>query len=451
MKFFDRNLYTRLLIWKKKQTRKPLIIRGARQVGKTTLIRQFSKEFRFFIPLNLERPEDARRFGEHKNSKDTIEQLFFEHNLNPADKETLLFIDEVQALPFVIKQVRYFQEDFPDLHIVLAGSLLEFALRQIPSFPVGRVEELVLHPLSFDEFLLAIGESAVHREYQNIPFSDFAYEKTTKLFQTYTVIGGMPEIVSEYAERLSLAGIRDIYASIWESYKSDFITYAGNLSQVNLMRYVINTAPYVRDRIVFNNFGGSEYRSREVSEVFRMLDLARIIYLVYPATSSEMPQIPNTSRRPRMQFLDTGLLNYASGIQTELMKMEDLSAYFKSFIYQHIATQELISIESSHHYRPVFWVKENAKMTSEIDLTFNWNNFLIPIEVKSGAKGRLKSLHEFMISAPHKLSIRLLNNKFSTESCITRTNNEFTLINLPVFLTSKIPQYLDYVSDDLMI
>jgi predicted AAA+ superfamily ATPase len=441
---FRRLLEFKLLLWKNKENRKPLILRGARQVGKTTLVDHFSKNFHNYIKLNMERPEDSKYFDSGKSSKQTIEQIFFEKELTLTDGETLLFIDEIQELPFLIKQLRYFHEDYPDLHLIVAGSLLEFELHGVDSYPVGRVEELCIHPLNFEEFLMALGEDSALKQFNHVPLNEFAFDKLNELFKTYTIIGGMPEVVRHYVTNRSMVGLNEVYSSIWDTYKSDILKYAKNRPQAQILSHIIQTAPLMKDRVVFNNFGGSDYKSREVGEALRSLDIARIIFLVYPTTETSVPFGSNLERRPRLQLLDTGLLNYASNLQIELLEMRDLSSYYRGFIANHVATQEMMALHTNHFYRPLFWVREKANSNAELDLTYQWKNTLIPIEVKSGNKGSLKSMNEFMQQSTNTVGVRLLNNYTKKEIIALNNGKNYTLINLPLFLISKIDLYLEY-------
>jgi uncharacterized protein len=442
---FSRKIEVALSNWKGKTNRKPLILRGARQVGKSTLIKKLGSSYRHFISLNLEKSNDKKYFAHERDVKEIWQQLIFEKNIPNDPQNTLLFIDEIQEIPSVIKQLRYFYEDMPELHVVAAGSLLEFALGDIKSFPVGRIEEMNLHPLDFEEFLLAIGESAALKQLQNIPINDFAYDKLFQLFKTYLILGGMPEVIKTYVEsNFDMSGLKAIYASIWDTYKSDVIKYAKNATEANVMRHIIASAPYVRDRINFANFGSSNYRSREVGEAFRALDLAKIIYLIYPTTQTEPPQIADLTRKPRLQFLDTGLMNYASDIQAELLPLEDLNDYYKGFVVNHCVTQELIANSKNASNRPLFWVREKVNASAEVDLTYKWGNLLLPIEVKSGLKGSLRSLHEYMDITPHDLAIRFLGNRLSLEKTETRNGKSFKLLNLPYFAVSQLDKYIDW-------
>lgn len=445
---FTRNVEQILKKWQTDTNRKPLILRGARQVGKSTLVNKLSMTYKYYVLLNLEKPNDKKFFDKEKDVTEIWNQILFEKNIPNDLENTLLFIDEIQEIPHVIKQLRYFYEDLPQLHVIVAGSLLEFALSDVTSFPVGRVNEMTLHPMNFEEFLLASNEIASLEQLKIIPMNEFAFDKLFKLFNTYLIIGGMPEVVKQYVtSKFSLAGLQNIYASIWETYKSDIVKYAKNSVEARVLRFILETAPYARDRISFAGFGGSNYKSREVGEAFRALDLAKIIYLIYPTTQTSPPQLIDMSRKPRLQFLDTGLMNYASEIQSELLLLEDLNDYYRGFVVNHGVTQELISALNNTFFKPQFWVRENANSNAEVDLTYKWKNLLIPIEIKSGAKGSLKSLHEFIDVAPHNFAIRLLGNKISLEKSKTRKGKIFTLLNLPYFTISQIDKYIDWAME----
>jgi len=442
---FSRIIEQNLKEWKNSINRKPLILRGARQVGKSTLIQKLGTTYTYFVSLNLEKPKERRFFEKERDILEIWNQILFEKNIPNDPENTLLFIDEIQEIPHVIKQLRYFYEDLPKLNVVVAGSLLEFSLGDISSFPVGRVTEMTLHPMNFEEFLLASNETLALEQLKIVPMNDFAFDKLLKLFNTFLIIGGMPEVVKQYVtSNFSMAGLQTIYASIWNAYKSDIIKYAKNNNEAKILRFIVETAPHTRDRISFAGFGGSNYKSREVGEAFRALDLAKIIYLIYPTTQTTPPQLSDVTRKPRLQFLDTGLMNYASEIQSELLLLNDLNDYYRGFVVNHGITQELISYRNNTFFKPLFWVRENTNSNAEVDLTYKWKQFLLPIEIKSGAKGSLKSLHEFIDMAPHDFAIRFLGNKVKIEKSQTRKGKTFTLLNLPYFTISEIDKYVEW-------
>ncbi len=205
-------------------------------------------------------------------------------------KNTLLFIDEIQESPKAIGLLRYFAEDLPELHVISAGSLLEFSINQVKSFPVGRIQYLNLFPLNFREFLMALGKNAALNALDNIPVSSTSHDVLIDYFHKYAIIGGMPEIVKKYVETGNYIGLNSIYEGIWTTYKNDVRKYAKNSTEERVITHIINTAfNFLDQRITFQNFGNSNYRSREVGEAFRCLDDARVIQLVYPTAEVTFP------------------------------------------------------------------------------------------------------------------------------------------------------------------
>ena len=441
---YRRKLYKQLLEWKNSNNRKPLIIRGARQVGKSTLVRDFGKEFRYFIEINLEKSQDKKLFERLDNASDIINAIFLSKGIPFTEEPTLIFIDEIQESPPAIKMLRYFYEEFPDLYFIAAGSLLEFALKKVPSFPVGRVKQVVLHPFDFEEFLLALDRKDILEELENLPVKNYAHNTLLDLFHDYAIIGGMPEVVKRYGEEKNMINLGGIYASLWQSYRDDVEKYASNSTERKIIRHIIDTAPFEKDRISFAGFGNSIYRSREVGEALRSLDMARIIRIIYPSTSVEPPAIPNLSRKPRLQLVDTGLLNYSIGHQAEMIGLDDLNDFYRGKIIQHLVYQQLQAQNHSPLYKPVFWVREKANSNAEVDLLYQYKKYLIPIEIKSGGHGTLRSLHQFIEQSSHKFGVRLLANKFSVESVKTPKGIPYLLMNLPYYASSRIPQYVEW-------
>ncbi|MBE9509823.1 MAG: AAA family ATPase [Bacteroidetes bacterium] len=238
----NRNAYKKLLEWKDSKHRKPLLLRGARQVGKTTLVRQFAKEFVNYIELTLEKEADRQLFEKTDEIRELLSSIYLLKQVLPGNSPTLLFIDEIQESPKAIQLLRYFYEEKPDLFVIAAGSLLEFALKQVPSFPVGRIEYLTLHPINFDEFLGVLNPGAREVLYR-IPIPEYAHHILLKLFHEYAITGGMPEVISNYAEDKNIATLTVIYKGLWQSYKDDAKKYARNNTERKVIRHVIETAP----------------------------------------------------------------------------------------------------------------------------------------------------------------------------------------------------------------
>jgi len=341
--------------------------------------------------------------------------------------------------------LRYFYEERPDLYVVAAGSLLEFAMRDVPSFPVGRVEQMVLHPFDFEEFLMAIGHTAAVEALKHIPVEPHAHDTLLDLFHVYAAVGGMPEIVKQYVGEQSMVNLSHTYESLWQGYKDDVIKYARNPTERKVMQHVIYTAPQEKDRVVFEGFGHSNYRSREVGEALRSLDQARVLQLIYPSSNTRPPLETDFKKRPRLQFLDTGLLNHAMQLHAEIISLDDLNALYKGRIVQHLVTQELMAQHDAPSWKPHFWVRENANSQAEVDLLYWYKQFIIPIEVKSGESGTLRSLHQFMEACEHPYAMRLLANRFSVDRVQTAKGTPFLLMNLPYYLGAKIPDYAAYL------
>jgi len=441
-----RDAYNTLMLWKKQSNRKPLLIRGARQVGKTTLVRSFSQEFKNYVELNLEKESDKKFFDISDDVKMILNAIFLSNGKKNEPGNTLLFIDEIQEMPKAIKMLRFFYEDVPDLHIVAAGSLLEFALKDVSSFPVGRLSYLNLYPVNFEEFLFSVNYQAAE-VFNQVPLPDYAFDTLMKLFHEYAVMGGMPEILSGYLEHRNMSLLAEKYKELWLSFKNDVEKYARNDTERKVLRHVIQTAPKEPDRISFAGFGQSAYRSREVGDALRALDMAKLIHLIYPVTAYEAPLIPNLRKKPRLQFLDTGMLLNILQLQGEVVGVNDLNAVYRGKFIHHLASQELMSVHKDIFFKPHFWVKENKDSNAEVDIVFQYGRFIIPIEVKSGKAGTLRSLHQFMENAPHQYAIRLYADRFSVEEVKTPKGKLFFLMNLPYFLASKIPNYVRYFVD----
>ena len=442
-----------LEVWKNNPNRKPLILRGARQVGKTTLVKEFAKSFRYHIILNLEKSSDAALFNNNLEAKSILESLFLSGNISIASiDETLLFIDEVQESPEAIQMLRYFYEEFPSLNVIAAGSLLEFAMRKVKSFPVGRVEYLYMHPLNFIEYLKAIDHQAALEQLEKVPVEPFAHTVLLDLFNKYAIVGGMPEVISNFIEKDSLTELPKVYESIWGTYRRDVEKYAANETERKVIKHIMSTAPlYVDQRIKFQNFGQSDYRSREAGEAFRNLDDAKIIQLIYPTTDFEIPVKPDLRKSPRLQFLDTGLINNELGIQAEMLSFTDLSNSCKGAIIPHLIVQELISLNTLNDKKPHFWVREKKQSSSEVDLVFTFRDLVIPIEIKSGSEGALKSLHQFIEHCNHPYAVRMCAGKFEIVKTKTPGGKSYLLMNMPYYLGTKIPEYLAYFIENYKI
>lgn len=438
--YIYRKLITKLIDWQTSTNRKPLILRGARQVGKSRLVVEFSKTYSQKILLNLERDEDRNLFETLTLDK-LIEYLYLKNGFS-KEVRTLIFIDEIQESPKAIDLLRFFYEDYPYIHVIAAGSLLEFALKNIKSFPVGRVHQLAVFPVSFEEFLKASKPNLLEHFY-SVPVADIAHPLLLEQFHLYTLLGGMPEVLSTYLDTESFYSIKDVYEDLWQGYKEDARKYARNDTDRKVLLHILNTAHLEKDRIKYQHFGQSNYKSREVSEAFTALEMSKIIQPIHPTTTTAYPAIPNTKRSPRLQYLDTGLLVYLLNIQAEIFKLKDLTDFLRGKIIQHIVSQEMIVQQSQLQFKPLFWVREADNSNAEVDNLYVGSNYILPIEIKSGKKGSLRSLMQFVDEAPINRAIRLSANQFSMEQAITLRGKAYNLYNIPYYHCTQIEKYMN--------
>jgi predicted AAA+ superfamily ATPase len=232
---FERRILMSLREWAINPKRKPLVLRGARQVGKTTVIEEFAKEFDVFLHLNLEKKQDKAVFEANDTPEDVLTAIYLLKNKERKKGRTLLFIDEVQTSKKAVALLRYFYEDMPELYVIAAGSLLETLIDVHISFPVGRVEYLALRPCSFSEFLGAIGENRIKEKLLSAELPAAIHSHVMKLFNEFVLVGGMPEVVASYAENRDIVALRKIYDTLLSGYRDDVEKYAGNNTEQNLI------------------------------------------------------------------------------------------------------------------------------------------------------------------------------------------------------------------------
>ena len=441
---FKRQLLLELENWRQSKPRKPLVIRGARQVGKTTLVNQFATQYEQYIYLNLELSEDKEPFENFTSIEHLINTVFFLKSKTLAKKNTtLIFIDEIQEVPKALNTLRYFYELAPEISVIAAGSMLETLFDKHISFPIGRVEYKVIRPVSFPEFLSAMGETAALEQLTQVPFATFAHTKLLRLFHTYALIGGMPEIVQHYATHKDLVRLGPMYDSLIIGYMDDVGKYAKSRAQILHLRHCIQSSfAQAGKRIKFEGFGNAAYKSREMGESLRTLEKALLLQLIYPCTTATLPLVPDIKKSPRLQILDSGLLNYFVGIQKEIIGTDDLNKIYQGTLIEHLIGQEILACQYNALSALHFWVREKKESTAEVDYLFPYDGLIIPIEVKSGKEGTLKSLHSYMDLAPHDMAIQFYAGALNITNAITKNGKQYQILNLPYFLGSQIEQYI---------
>ncbi len=439
---FERTALTQLKEWATKPNHKPLVLRGARQVGKTTLVEQFAQEYEVYLKLNLEKTTDRQLFETGMSIADIITTTYLLNNQERKNVPTLLFIDEIQNSPQAVAMLRYFYEEVSGIDVIAAGSLLESLIEKHISFPVGRVEYLAIRPCSFHEFLGAVNEMGLKTAQWEVMLSAPLHERMLRLFNTYTLIGGMPEVVNSYAEHRDMISLKPIYETLLTGYRDDVEKYANTESMRSTIRHILTTGwIYAGQRITFEKFGNSLYRSREMSEAFRLLEKTMLLELIYPITSTAIPLAPEPKMAPKLLWLDTGLVNYVGGIEKELANIRDISDAWTGHIAEQVVGQELLSRDNLFSHRRHFWVKGPAS-EAEVDFVIQFDGKIIPIEVKSGHNSRLRSLHQFMEKTSHDVAIRFWGNPFSMDEVVTPKGKRFRLFNLPYYYAGRIDEFL---------
>jgi hypothetical protein len=438
----QRNIESELLRWKNAENRKPVILRGARQVGKTFAVNQFAANFENFIDVNLERPRERELFENFNTGQELFERILLYKGLSANINNTLLFIDEIQHSADAIRALRYFYEDVNELNVIAAGSLLEvFSKQEGFSFPVGRVKNLYLYPVNFLEYLKA----------KNLPLAekfvsmDFVKDATNhdlllRQFNEYAFVGGMPEILTTYLKTGSYSMLKEIYDAIFMGYLEDVEKYS-NLAKAKYLTHTIDRAPlYAGERITYEKFGESSYRSREIKEAFDVLERALIVYRARPSTSTRIPIIEKMRKAPKLFFLDVGLTNYRIGFKEFFNSKTSLDNVYQGKISEQVVAQEIIS-QREVYPSLNFWTRE--KGAAEIDFLYPFKEFVIPIEVKSGKAGKLKSLIQFMEKSNHPYAVRIYSGRSRIDQIKLPSGKFFFLYSMPYYLLSRLDEAID--------
>lgn len=442
---FERNVVIELERWAAKSNRKPLVLRGSRQVGKTTLVNSFSRSFENYLYLNFEKnPSATALFETEQEVEDLLAEIFLFCSKESKPGKTLLFIDEIQNSEAAITKLRYFYEaKKPDLYVIAAGSLLEPMLNKNVSFPVGRVEYLAVRPCVFSEFLRAVGEAQLEKALRPCRIPEALHGKAMSLFNTFTLIGGMPEVVADYAAHKNFVGLNSIYESLLTSYRDDVEKYARNETMSQTIRYILQSGwKFAAERITLGSFAGSSYKAREMGEAFRTLEKTFVLELCHPTTDCLVPLAKDLKRSPKLLWLDCGLVNYAASVQKEVFGAADILDAWRGKIAEQVVAQELLALDSRVSNHRNFWVRNKKDSEAEVDFVVQHDSSAIPVEVKSGHNAKLKSLHLYMDEAPHDLAVRVWSQPLSIDEVATQKGKKFRLINLPFYYVGVLEEVL---------
>ena len=440
MEVIQRNTLNKLRAWRFSETRKPLVLRGARQVGKTTLVKEFAKEYDIFLHLNLEKEDDCALFEANNDVNLLIQAIFMHKRQQQRNGSTLLFIDEIQNSRRAVAMLRYFYEEANHIHVIAAGSLLETVmdLRKI-SFPVGRVEFMALRPCSFTEFQNGTGDDFDAENVCNLNVIPAIHERVMRQFREYTLVGGMPAAIVQYAKKRDVLSVSGIYTSLLQTYKDDVEKYSSSTALIKVIRTILEVGwTQAAEAIVFEGFANTNYRSREISEAFQTLSKAMLMELVYPTGEVQSPVLPNQRRKPKLLWLDTGLVNFAVGLQQDVFSTPDINDVWRGRIAEHIVGQELIALNDNILAKRSYWRNDKHGSDAEVDFLYPFQGLQIPIEVKSGHNARLRSLHQFMDATNHGLAIRFWSKPYSVDDVTTPNGKHFRLVNVPFYYAGQV-------------
>lgn len=441
---FQRLALKALRQWAEKEGRKPLVLRGARQVGKTTLVKIFAEEFDVFINLNLEEKVNAALFTMDVSFEDLLAGIYAKAGIKMENQRTLIFIDEIQNVPDAVKVLRYFYEKRPDLYVIAAGSLLESLVGNHISFPVGRVEYMALHPCTFTEFLGALGENILVEQIEQLEVPQSVHSYVMDLFKKYMIVGGLPEAVANYAKRKDWVSLNEIFNSLLSGYKDDIEKYAQRPKEQDILRYILNYGwGLAGQRFQFSKFCSSSYKSAEMGNAFRTLEKTLLLELVYPLISTSFPILPDLKRSPKLLWLDTGLVNYVAGMQESLLFTSDTDELWNGHIAEQVVGQELLGASFTFGVKRMFWVRDARNSQAEVDFVYKYKSHLIPVEVKTGDNSKLRSLHQYMDESQEDIALRLWNGPLTSDLIRLPSGKQYTLYNMPFYYAGQLETFFN--------
>lgn len=418
--YIRRGIDQALASWRNEENRKPLLMRGPRQVGKSTSVRQLAQSFEYFIEVDFEAQRNLHAlFSSSLNPADICEQLSLYYSVPIIEGKTLLFFDEIQSCLPAISSIRYFYEKMPNLHLIAAGSLLEFALQELPSFGVGRIRSLFIRPFSFNEFLIACNQSplaeAIKTASVTSPIPDLIHKKIIAQYKRFMAIGGMPEVVAKYVASGDMLACMKIIDDLVISYQDDFAKYK-KLIPANRIKEAF-------EAVVLQMGGKFVYAKaaltsdpRQIKTAIELLILAGLVIPVTHTSSNGIPLGAEIDPKKRKMLLfDTGVFQRLLGLNIgELMISDSFEVVNKGALAELSVGLELSKLSSHYRNDPLYyWQRESVSGNAEIDYVFQKGEMIIPIEVKSGVRGSMQSLHLFLKEKKIDKGIRFSLENFS--------------------------------------
>jgi predicted AAA+ superfamily ATPase len=440
--------------WLRDKNRKPLVLRGARQVGKTWLVRDFAERQGLnLIELNFERsPHLADLFAGNDPAR-TLQNISAEVSTQIDPSAALLFLDEIQAAPALLAKLRWFAEELPALPVIAAGSLMEFALENYPhSMPVGRIAYFYLEQLSFFEFLLASGNQPLYQKLlayelgQDIPRS--LHEKCLDFYHQYCLVGGMPEVVAAWRQNRDPVACLKLQQDLLATYRDDFHKYGGEIDARLLADILLSVSRQLGNKFVYSRVDPA-LKVPPIKRAFALLCQAKVCSKIMHTTGNGLPLgAESNSKFFKALMIDVGLVSAQLGLAATSRKdQRELIFTNKGGLAEQFVGQQLRALQTPAMDPQLFYWQRTGGRLGEIDYIIQQGRRIVPVEVKSGPAGKLKSLHQFMAKKDLSLAVRCNLNLPVTENIQVKTTLgqpvAYRLLSVPLYLTEALPRLID--------
>jgi uncharacterized protein len=446
--------------WLRRPQRKPLVIRGARQVGKSTLVRQFAQEAGLaLLEINFERnPEYLEAFAvKDPEQINSIISLLSGQKIIPGG--TLLFLDEIQVAPQALVALRYFYEELPELHVLAAGSLLEFALEEAQfSIPVGRIEYFYLGPMQFDDFVRALGFEEVVNflarfsidEIKNKNIFNAIHDRCLQLLKQYWIIGGLPQAIASYVHTRDFSEVSRVHNSILATYRDDFNKYSqGKLK--HRVQLVFDQIPRLIGQKFKYSHVHSDHRAAELEDALQQLCMAQVANRVVHSSANGVPLAAEARHKIfKVIFMDIGLLCSALKVNLIDLNQEDINLVNNGALAEQFIGQHLLYIGAPYESPALFyWLREAKGAAAELDYVLSFGQIVVPVEIKAGKTGTLKSLHQFLLEKNRHFGLRFNADKpslLSEKAKLTQGGEvDYELLSLPLYAVTEAKRLFPFL------
>lgn len=449
-----RNILEKMKDWLNSNTRKPMVLRGARQVGKTWLVRALAEESgKLLVELNFERQRDLAIHFETNDPVTILLNLESALNQSIIPENAILFLDEIQAAPELLATLRWFYELMPKLAVIATGSLLEFVLEKHSfSMPVGRINYFFVEPLGFEEFMLAKNETHLLAAIKDFsfqkPFNTAIHEKANRLFKEFVMVGGMPEAVSTWIQIPSLQSLAEVHNNLIHTYQDDFAKYSGKLS-LHYLEDVLKFIPTSLSKKFVYTHVNSQAKQTSIKQALNLLSKARLCHPVQSTYANGIPIGAEINPKVfKMILIDVGLVSTMLGLRLhQFQTIDDILLVNQCALAEQVVGQ-LLRLLSPHYTDPAlyYWSRESANSSAEIDYIIQDNQRLVPIEVKAGSEGKMRSLQQFMYEKHGSVAVRLYSGQPDLRDIKVKTTQgnevQYKLFSLPFYLINQIYRIL---------